>query len=375
MFEKLPVISWIINSRCNLKCVHCYTGSIQNEELRPDYSEKDIKLMAKNIGSVNPELVVISGGEPLLDKNLPIFLREARKIASDDLWICSNGMLLSDKSVELLKKNRVTGVTLSLRHPDSSKEAKISQNNEVHKRVLSAIKKLKHVGVRVALEMTIMNLNYDSIDEFISLCIDNKVDTIMFKRFRPIGRGKENDLTLSKNKLKQVLHHIFLKAKNNPKLNIKVHDPLYSLEIYNYLKSLKTKKNNLPGYMKSFYYVKELANPNFDCCSSVKPDEHEPERYWGCKAGIEWVGIDPFGNVSPCPLSLYTGVIIGNIREKSLADIMESSSVIKALRNGYNHGTCSKCKICGGCRSHAIATGKGYFSKDPMCLQKSTKCF
>jgi len=48
MFEKLPVISWIINSRCNLKCVHCYTGSIQNEELRPDYSEKDIKLMAKN---------------------------------------------------------------------------------------------------------------------------------------------------------------------------------------------------------------------------------------------------------------------------------------------------------------------------------------
>lgn len=371
MSKKLPVISWIINNRCNLKCVHCYTGSIQNEELRPDYTEEDIKLMAKNIGSVNPELVVISGGEPLIDKDLPIFLREARKIASEDLWICTNGMLLSDEYVELLKKSGVTGVTLSLRHPDPLKEAKISQNNEVYKRVLSAIKKLKCAGIRVALEMTIMKLNYDSVDEFINLCIDNKINNINFKRFRPIGRGKENDLTLSKTKQKQVLHHIFLKAKNNPELNIKVHDPLYSLEIYEYLKNQNTKKNDLPDYMKSFSYVKESAVLN----TNVKSDENEPERYWGCKAGVEWVGIDPLGNVSPCPLLLYTGLIIGNIREKSLSNIMETSSAIKALRNGYDNGRCPKSKICGGCRSHAASTGKGYLSKDPMCSQKCSECF
>lgn len=373
MSKKLPVISWIINNRCNLKCVHCYTGSIQNEELRPNYSEKEIKLMAKNVGSVNPELVVISGGEPLIDKDLPVFLREARKIASDDLWLCSNGMLISDKSVESLKKSGVSGMTLSLRHPDPLKEAEISQNDEVYKRVLLAVKKLKHAGIRVALEMTIMKLNYDSIDKFINLCIDNKIDTISFKRFRPIGRGKQNDLALSKAEQKQVLRHIFLKAKDHPELNIKVHDPLYSLEIDEYIKNHK--KNDLPGYMRSFSYVKGSDAPNFDCCSSVKLDNNEPERYWGCKAGIEWVGIDPLGNVSPCPLLLYTGLIIGNIREKSLADIMETSPAIKALRNGYENGECPKSKICGGCRSHAATTGKGYLSKDPMCLQKCKECF
>ena len=98
MYKNLKTISWIINSRCNLKCSHCYTKSIQSEELRPDYSEKDIALMAKNIGSVNPEVVYISGGEPL-DKDLPIFLREARKIASKSLWLCTNGMLVSDELV------------------------------------------------------------------------------------------------------------------------------------------------------------------------------------------------------------------------------------------------------------------------------------
>lgn len=375
MSKSLTAVSWIINNRCNLKCLHCYTKSIQTAELRPDYSEKDIALMAKNVGSVNPKIVIISGGEPLLDKDLPFFLKEARKVASEELWLCTNGLLLSDKFIELLKNNKVNGVTLSLRHPNSVKEAKISQNNEVYESVLSAVKRLRNAGIHVALEMTIMKLNYDSIDDFIKLGIDNKVDLIMFKRFRPIGRGKENNLALSKIKNKQILHHIFIKAQRNPEVNIKVDDPLYSLEIYNYLESHKGKKLDLPDYMKRFFSVRESIVPNFDYCSNIQTNESESQRYWGCKAGIEWVGIDPLGNVSPCPLLLYTGLAIGNVREKNLADIIETSPVIKKLKNGYNNGKCSKCKICGGCRSHAAMTRKGYLSKDPMCLQKSSECF
>ncbi len=359
MSKKLETISWIINSRCNLECLHCYTKSIQGKELRPDYSEKDIALMAKNIGSVNPKVVIISGGEPLIDKDLLIFLREARKIASEELWLCTNGMLLSDEFVELLKKKGVNGITLSLRHPNPIKEAEISQNNGIHGRVLKAIKKIERAGIRVVLEMTIMKSNCDSIDDFIDLCACNKVDTIMFKRFRPIGRGEENNLALSKTKNKQVLHHIFLRAKSNPKLNIRVHDPLYSLEIYEHFKNNKIKTNV----------------PDFDFCSNIQTDENESQRYWGCSAGIEWVGIDPLGNVSPCPLLLYTGLVIGNIRENKLSEIMKTSPVIKALEDGYENGKCSKRKICGGCRSHAAATGKGYLSKDPMCLQECAECF
>jgi len=375
MPKKLTAVSWIINSRCNLKCLHCYAKSTQNAELRPSYSKKEIALMAKNIGSISPKIVIISGGEPLIDKDLPVFLKEARKIASEELWLCTNGMLLSDEFVKLFKKIGVNGVTLSLRHPNPSKEAKISQSNEIYQKVLVAVKKLKQAGIYVALEMTIMKLNYNSIDDFIDLCADNEVDLIMFKRFRPIGRGEENNLALSKKKNKEILHHIFLKAKQNPKLNIKVDDPLYSLEIYNYLKNDKNKKNDLPEYMKRFFSVRESIVPNFDYCSSAQNNKDESKRYWGCKAGIEWVGIGPSGDVSPCPLLLYVGPIIGNIRERKLVEIMQTSSVIKAINNGYNNGKCSKCKICGGCRSHAAAIGKGYLSKDPMCLEKSIKCF
>lgn len=376
MPTSLTAVSWIINNRCNLKCLHCYTKSIQDTEVKPSYSKEDIADMARNIGSVNPKIVIISGGEPLLDKDLPLFLSEARKIASKELWICTNGALISDKFIELFKKIKIDGVTLSLRHHDPLKEGQISQNSGVYKKVLFAIEKIKKAGIHVALEMTIMKLNYDSVDDFIRLGIDKKVDLILFKRFRPIGRGKENNLLiLTKTENKEILHHIFLKAQQELTANIKVDDPLYSLEIDKYLEEHANNEAGLPEYMRRFASVRKSIVPDFDYCSAIQIDDNESQRYWGCKAGIEWVGIDPLGNVSPCPLLLYTGLIIGNIKEQPLFDIIETSSVIKALKNGYNNGKCSKCKVCGGCRSHAAAIGAGYLSKDPMCIEKSKECF
>lgn len=375
MPSKLTAVSWIINNRCNLNCFHCYTKSIQDAEVRPNYSKDEIVAIAKNIGSVNPKIVVISGGEPLLDRDLPLFLQEARKIASQELWICTNGTLISDKFVELFKKFKVNGVSLSLRHPNSVKEDEISRSNGVHKKVLSSIDKLKNAGFCVALEMTITKLNYESVDDFIQLGIDKKVDLIMFKRFRPIGRGKEdNKLALSKTKNKEILHRIFLRAQQEIKSNIKVDDPLYGLEIHKNL-GKQNKGADTPEYMDRFSPVQSSIVPNLDCCTNIQDDREESQRYWGCKAGIEWVGIDPFGNVSPCPLLLYAGLIMGNVRNNALTDIMKDSPIIKALRNGCNNGKCSKSKICGGCRSHAAAASGNYLAKDPMCLEKESGCF
>jgi len=344
--------------------------------MRPDYSRKEIEHIAKNIGSVNPKVVVISGGEPLLDKDLTIFLEEARKIATEELWICTNGTLISDESIRLFKKFGVNGVSLSLRHPDPNKESKISRNKEVYNKVLVAINKIKNTGIRVALEMTITKLNFSSVNDFIQLGIDKKVDLIMFKRFRPIGRGKEyHKLALSKEKNKQILHTIFLRALKEIDANIKVDDPLYSLEIYKYLEK-HSNKNSVPEYMTKFSSVQSSIIPEFDCCSGFDNARSGSQRYWGCKAGIEWVGIDPFGNVSPCPLLSYAGVNIGNVKKRTLSSIMKKSPIIKELRNGCDNGKCSKSGICGGCRSHAAAMNGNYLAKDPMCLECASEgCF
>ena len=57
----------------------------------------------------------------------------------------------------------------------------------------------------------------------------------------------------------------------------------------------------------------------------------EKNYAYGCKAGTHWIGIDSLGNVSPCPLLLYKDVIIGNVFEKPLKDILDSSVIIEQL--------------------------------------------
>ncbi|MHB8482061.1 MAG: radical SAM protein [Nitrospiria bacterium] len=73
------LIAWNLTKRCNLKCEHCYlsagerdAGSI--DELKTEECFKTIDEMVK----VNPaSILVLTGGEPLLRRDLPQLARYA----------------------------------------------------------------------------------------------------------------------------------------------------------------------------------------------------------------------------------------------------------------------------------------------------------
>ena len=230
----------------------------------------------------------------------------------------------------------------------------------------------KNVGIYVTLDMTVTNYNKEYLKEFVELASSMNVDVINFKRFRPMGRGGHNTwlaLTLEDNK--KALKEIFDIAINNPDLRIRVEDPLYAL-----LVDSARKNGNvlLPEYMARDVEQQDTLIPNLQTCNSVaKTDKNGLKRYWGCSAGIEWVGIDHEGNVSPCPLLGYTGVKIGNVKEEKLFDILNKSEEMKKLRESYSE--CKYNSICGGCRTDAyIATGD-ILGKDSMCFMEKSKCY
>lgn len=71
-------------------------------------------------------------------------------------------------------------------------------------------------------------------------------------------------------------------------------------------------------HMKKDVEQQDSLIPNLQTCNAIsKSDKNGLKRYWGCSAGIEWIGIDHEGNVSPCPLLGYAGLTIGNIKEKN----------------------------------------------------------
>ena len=63
-------IAWEITRRCNLKCVHCRSSSELDIEGHPDFSFDEAKAIIDDIATYASPVLVLSGGEPLLRKDV-----------------------------------------------------------------------------------------------------------------------------------------------------------------------------------------------------------------------------------------------------------------------------------------------------------------
>jgi len=79
--------------------------------------------------------------------------------------------------------------------------------------------------------------------------------------------------------------------------------------------------------------------------------------------------VTAIGEIYPCP---GVDVTSGNIREKSLKEILSQSPVIRDLRNIRQtiKGNCALCEhkqLCYGCRGHTYQVTGDYLAEDPLC--------
>lgn len=341
----IPVISWIINNRCNYRCGYCYTRGAETG--RPEYSAEELQSLFSSVGTVTPTTLYLSGGEPLLDRDLVSFIRNARRTSFKLIWICSNGSLLTQDAIQKLKREGVGGFSISLDHTIPRLMDLITGSTGSHQNAIGALERVKKAGLRTQLTVTLLRQNLNVVPDLIRIGMDLGVDTIEFKRYRPVAtRGSDDKFSLHPDENCRILHEIFRFSQECRSVNFFVHDPLFSIE----------------------YYHRLERNSDLDSLSQLS-------QVAGCLAGNQWIGIDPFGNVAPCPLLLYTGMKIGNIREQPLNEILLASEAVAVLRNTKQHERlCKYGALCRGCRTHARLKTGDYRQKDPMCPHENYSC-
>ena len=62
-------IAWEVTRRCNLSCVHCRSASTMNS-FDTAFTTDEAKKLIDDIASFSSPVIVLSGGEPLLRKDL-----------------------------------------------------------------------------------------------------------------------------------------------------------------------------------------------------------------------------------------------------------------------------------------------------------------
>lgn len=253
--DKYPIhLSIEVTKRCNAKCKFCNYYNENIPETIVDY--------ASIIKRLNPVIVSITGGEPLVREELFDIISSIRK-EDDYVYInmISNGAVMTyEKAVELYK-NGLDGLNFSLDFIGSQHD----ENRGVpglFTRLVNLMPKLKTIGFdQLGFNTVIMNDNLDHIIGIIQLAKDLGV-AVNFSSYSDL---KTNDKTMLVN------------SDNFEKLE----------KLINYI--IQFKKTDKDKTIKSSnYYLKNILK------------FFKGEKIKGCKAGKFWILLTPDGRVKIC---------------------------------------------------------------------------
>jgi GTP 3',8-cyclase len=138
-----------ITDRCNYKCVYCRTGN--DGAVYADLPISDYLRMARVFVALGIEKIRLTGGEPLLRRELPELLRELSTLRTRegeplDLALTTNGHLLEEMA-EPLRAAGLKRITVSMDAVDAEKFTRITRVPGGYQRVLSGIRAARRVGL------------------------------------------------------------------------------------------------------------------------------------------------------------------------------------------------------------------------------------
>ena len=340
------VLSWNVTLKCNLKCAHCYINA--KETKLPDELNTDgAKMLLHQIIEVSRPLLILSGGEPLLRKDIYEIIRYGADRGLR-MGMGSNGVLIDDEVARRLEDAGMGTVAISLDSTIPERHDEFRGVKGCWEHAVNAIKALKKSRIQVQVNSTVTQQNYDEVDDIMALAEDLCVENFHLFFLVPTGRGTDiQDITpqMYEDMIKSTL-----------------------------AKTTKYRLNVKPSCAPQFMRVAKEQGVNMS--------------RWvrGCMAGLYYCRIYPSGEVTPCP---YMPLNLGNIRERSFRDIWFNSEVFKALRDFERlKGKCGVCEyrdVCGGCRARAYGVttdlmdfcgalhkpteSRGdYLAEDPWCI-------
>ena len=176
-----------VTDRCNLKCIYCSPKErrkfFADSEL---LSSNEIIRIAGMAYKNGLSKVRLTGGEPLLRKDILQIISSIKNIGIRDLSMTTNGILLADMAEEL-KKAGLNRVNISLDTLNYEKYKKMTRGGNI-RHVWNAIKKAEETGLTpVKINVVpIRGLNEDEIREFASLTFEKDYH-IRFIELMPVG--------------------------------------------------------------------------------------------------------------------------------------------------------------------------------------------
>ena len=141
-----------VTDRCNFRCTYCMPKEVFNSKyqflVRDDLlSFEEITRLAQIFSRNGVRKLRLTGGEPLLRKNLDVLISELVKIPTiTDVALTTNASLLTLDKAQELKKSGLHRITVSLDAIDQDTFMKMNDRNVSVQKVLDGIDNARSAG-------------------------------------------------------------------------------------------------------------------------------------------------------------------------------------------------------------------------------------
>jgi radical SAM enzyme (rSAM/lipoprotein system) len=321
--HELNYVFWECTLRCNLDCLHCGSDCTVETET-PDMPGADFLRVLDSIApQVNPNktMIVITGGEPLMRKDLAEVGAEIYRRGFP--WgIVTNGLALSSAKLESLLNAGLRSITVSLDgFTDASHDWMRGRNGSREK----AVEAIRHIVA-----------NPDLVFD-VATCVNK----------RNIGELEDlKELLVSIGVKEWRLYAIFPKGRavDNPELRLSNTE---FVRLMDFIRDTRTEGRikaafGCEGYLGD-YEFEVRDNPFF------------------CRAGINVGSVLADGSISACP-SLRADYIQGNIYRDDFMTVWNGRFQNMRDRRWLKTGKCASCKswkYCEGNGLHLRDEGSG----------------
>ncbi len=185
--RKINYLRLSVTDRCNLRCRYCMPADgvppLPHGEI---LTYEELLLVARTAVTLGIEKIRVTGGEPLLRKEILGFLSRLAAIPGlRQLVLTTNGLLL-EKMAAALKSAGVQRLNISIDSLDPRNFGRITRGGDLTQ-VLAGIDAAERAGFPIKLNMVVMRgVNDHEVVDFAALTLD-KPYTVRFIEFMPSG--------------------------------------------------------------------------------------------------------------------------------------------------------------------------------------------
>ena len=338
------MVSYSITTKCNLKCKHCYSESV--DQAAPDElsTEEAFRLM-DDLSKWGIGLLIIDGGEPLCREDI----LDVMKYASSKgirTTVGSNGTPIDEGMARKILDAGVMSVAISVDGANAQIHDSFRGISGAFEQALKGVEACRTAGLPFQFNMVIRKETLSQLEDMLRLAVDYGADAAEFFDLVVAGRAKQecSEQVLSHDERRWAMEWLAETQEDCPIIIRVPACPMFPLLLQQ--KQVQPKHFPVEMLRRVPYYNR------------------------GCAAGMPmgYVMVQSNGEVNPCML---LQVKLGNIREEGIISIWESSPVLAELRQRESlKGECGDCSYkvtCSGCRGRAYEETGDMMAADPGC--------